>query len=59
MDENAHIPVMIPTSNQPRPATTPPQLMRQAMEMAANPAARLEAMRNQDLALSQIEVRDG
>ena len=33
--------------------------MRQAMEMAANPAARLEAMRNQDLALSQIEVRGG
>ncbi len=34
-----------------------PQMMREAMEIARNPAALSELMRNHDRALSNLEVR--
>merc|ERR1719440_2086898 len=36
-----------------------PALMRQTMEMARNPAAMQQMMRNQDLAMSQLENHPG
>lgn len=57
----SHLAPPSPLSLQSNPELTHvlhnPELMRQAMEMARNPAAMREFMRSQDRQLSNIEVR--
>ena len=55
MTSNPQMRALLDSNPQLNHILNDPSVLRQTMEMARNPAAMQQAIRNQDLALSQIE----